>query len=338
MLPNPIRARNVFLTHVLGTLCALMDAHAVQLVDLTRRFGAFRAVDGVSFTVDTGDVLGFLGPNGAGKSTTMKMLTGFLPPSAGRALVHGRDAQRDPIGVKRSIGYLPEGAPAYPEMTPLEFLRFCARARGLRARALKRAVDAAADRAGVAHMMRQPIDTLSKGYKRRVGLAQAILHDPPVLVLDEPTDGLDPNQKAEVRRLINDMASEKAVILSTHILEEVDAICTRCVLIAQGRVLADETPARLRRRDPDDQSIILECNASESAASKALGAVEGVTSVRTEATSDGRLRVRVRGTDRATLPERVAAACKAQGWTMHSLGTVSGSLDRVFRDLTGEGG
>jgi ABC-2 type transport system ATP-binding protein len=223
----------------------------IEVKGLVKNYGGFRAVDGVSFTVRRGDILGFLGPNGAGKSTTMKMLTGYLRPDAGTTVVNGHDVSRDSLAVRRSLGYLAESAPAYPEMTVAEFLRFIAEMRGFRdpgeqqAR-IRRVV-------GLCHLQRvlpQTIETLSKGFKQRVGFAQALLHDPPVLVLDEPTDGLDPNQKNEVRTIIKQMSAEKAVILSTHILEEVEAICNRVIIISRGRVVVDETPEALRARQP----------------------------------------------------------------------------------------
>ena len=223
----------------------------IEVKGLVKNYGAIRAVDGVSFSVRRGDILGFLGPNGAGKSTTMKMITGFLRPDAGTATVDGIDVTADPITVKRKLGYLAESAPAYPEMTVEEFLGFIADVRGFRRPDEKRAhVDRAINLTHLAPVRRQTVETLSKGFKQRVGFAQALLHDPPVLVLDEPTDGLDPNQKNEVRALIKGMAVEKAVILSTHILEEVDAICTRVIIISKGRLVADETPAQLRARRP----------------------------------------------------------------------------------------
>lgn len=223
----------------------------IEVKGLVKNFGAIRAVDGVTFSVRRGDILGFLGPNGAGKSTTMKMITGFLRPDAGTATVDGTDVTTDPITVKRKLGYLAESAPAYPEMTVEEFLGFIADVRGFRDPAVKRShIDRAIGLTHLEPVRRQTVETLSKGFKQRVGFAQALLHDPPVLVLDEPTDGLDPNQKNEVRALIKGMAAEKAVILSTHILEEVDAICTRVIIISKGKVVADETPAQLRARKP----------------------------------------------------------------------------------------
>jgi ABC-2 type transport system ATP-binding protein len=221
----------------------------IDVKGLVKAYGSKRAVDGVSFSVLRGEILGFLGPNGAGKSTTMKMITGYLRPDAGTALVDGIDVTKDPVAVKRKLGYLPENAPAYPEMTVAEFLGFIAEVRGFRERASRKAhVDRAISLTHLASVRNQTIETLSKGFKQRVGFAQALLHDPPVLVLDEPTDGLDPNQKNEVRLLIKSMAVEKAVILSTHILEEVEAICTRVIIISRGKVVADETPRELLAR------------------------------------------------------------------------------------------
>lgn len=223
----------------------------IDVKGLVKTYGKKHAVNGVSFTVRKGDILGFLGPNGAGKSTTMKMITGFLRPTAGTAVVNGYDVSVDPVAVKRAIGYLPESAPAYGEMTVAEFLTFIAEARGYRTAVAKaERLERAIHLTHLDPVRHQTIETLSKGYKQRVGFAQALLHDPPVLVLDEPTDGLDPNQKNEVRALIKSMATEKAIVLSTHILEEVEAICTRVIVISQGKVVADETPAAFQARQP----------------------------------------------------------------------------------------
>jgi len=221
----------------------------IEVQGLVKIYGTLRAVDGVSFQVNRGDILGFLGPNGAGKSTTMKMITGFLSPTAGKAFVGGHDVTVDPVTVKRMIGYLPENAPAYPEMTVEEFLGFIAETRGFRTEEQRRPrIEHVIDLCHLAQVRRQTFETLSKGFKQRVGFAQALLHDPPVLVLDEPTDGLDPNQKFEVRNLIKRMAAEKTIILSTHILEEVEAICTRIIIITRGKVVVDQTPDELRAR------------------------------------------------------------------------------------------
>jgi ABC-2 type transport system ATP-binding protein len=225
-------------------------AALIEIEHLTKRFGHLTAVDDVSFNVARGEVLGFLGPNGAGKSTTMRMLAGFMPPTSGTARICGHDVQADGIAARRTLGFLPEGAPTYPDMTVEAFLRFVAKVRGYRTAELREHVGRVVALTHLEMVLAQPIETLSKGFKRRVGLAQALLHDPPVLVLDEPTDGLDPNQKREVRALITEMRPHKAIVISTHILEEVDAVCTRAIIIAAGRVAADETPALLQARHP----------------------------------------------------------------------------------------
>jgi ABC-2 type transport system ATP-binding protein len=222
----------------------------IQIDGLTKCFGSFTAVDHVSFRVARGEVLGFLGPNGAGKSTTMRMLSGFMIPTEGTARICGHDVQTDGVAARRKLGFLPEGAPTYPEMSVVAFVRFCAEVRGFRGAALDERVEHAIGLTHLDTVRLQPVETLSKGFKRRVGLAQALLHDPPVLVLDEPTDGLDPNQKHEVRTLIKRMAPDKAIVISTHLLEEVDAVCTRAMIIANGKVLADATPAELAKMHP----------------------------------------------------------------------------------------
>jgi len=220
----------------------------IEIEGLTKRFGPYLAVSNLSLTVGKGEVLGFLGPNGAGKSTTMKMVTGFLAPTAGRVRVCGHDVETDALAAQTAIGYLPEGAPAYGDMTARQFLLFIAQVRGFRGADAAARVAAAVEKTELEGVLQQPIDTLSKGFKRRVGLAQAILHDPPVLIMDEPTDGLDPNQKHAVRTLIRGMARDKAIIVSTHLLEEVEAICTRAVIIDRGQIVADGTPAQLLAR------------------------------------------------------------------------------------------
>ena len=219
----------------------------IQIKNLVKAFGAKRAVDGISFSVERGEVLGFLGPNGAGKSTTMRMITGFMPPSAGSVSVGGHDVQQSPIEVKRMIGYLPENAASYPDMTVHGFLRFTAEMRGLDGEARKKAVHRVVERCFLDSVLHQSIDTLSKGYRHRTCLAQALIHDPDVLIMDEPTDGLDPNQKFEVRNLIRELGKTKAIVFSTHILEEVDAACTRAIIIDRGRIVANGTPDELGR-------------------------------------------------------------------------------------------
>ncbi len=230
----------------------------LRLEDLRKSFGDIRAVDGISLSVEKGEVLGFLGPNGAGKSTTMKMAAGFLEPDGGRAFICDIDVFAAPVAAKSRLGYLPEGAPAYGEMTVRGFLKFCGEVRGLRGRKLKAAVERAVERTRLGPVFGQTIETLSKGYKRRVGLAQAILHEPSVLILDEPTDGLDPNQKHQVRGLIREMAKDSAIIVSTHILEEVPAVCDRVVVIAAGRIVADGTAEELAAMAPEEARGSLE--------------------------------------------------------------------------------
>lgn len=227
-----------------------MDDCMLKVENLKKSFGAFQAVKGISFSVGKGEVLGFLGPNGAGKSTTMRMITGFLPPTSGRAVICGHDITSDPVAAKRCLGYLPESAPSYRAMTVVDFLTFIAKVRGFSGAEVKARVESVIDKAKLAPVARQTIDTLSKGYRQRTCFAQAIIHDPQVLIMDEPTDGLDPNQKFTVREMIREMAADKAIIISTHILEEVDAVCTRAIVIAGGELKADGTPAELRAMDP----------------------------------------------------------------------------------------
>jgi ABC-2 type transport system ATP-binding protein len=244
----------------------------IEIHQLTKDFGPVRAVDGISFTVQRGEVLGFLGPNGAGKSTTMKMLTGYLAPSAGRAAICGHDVEREPLAAKRRLGYLPEGAPAYGDMTPAAYLDFIASVRGLSGAQKSERIAAVVRQVQLERVLHQPIDTLSKGFKRRVGLAQAIVHDPEVLVLDEPTDGLDPNQKHEVRALIRSMAGRKSIVLSTHILEEVEAVCTRVMIIDRGRVRFDGSREEFLAQGPPDRTFRRITDPNQAAAPAAAAA------------------------------------------------------------------
>jgi ABC-2 type transport system ATP-binding protein len=222
----------------------------LEIENLTKRFGGFTAVAGLSLKVGQGEVLGFLGPNGAGKTTTMKMVTGFLIPDSGTARICGHDIGSHTLAAQARLGYLPEGAPAWGEMTPREFLGFISSVRGLHGEAGRAARDIAVARTGLGSVLDRPIENLSKGFRRRVGLAQAILHDPDVLILDEPTDGLDPNQKHVVRQLIREIAAKKTIVISTHALEEVEAVCSRAVIINKGVLVADGTPAELAARAP----------------------------------------------------------------------------------------
>ena len=309
-----------------------MDA-MIDVRRLQRRFGTILAVDDVTFTVSRGEVLGFLGPNGAGKSTTMKMITGFLAPTSGTAVVCGADIVAAPIAAKRRIGYLPEGAPCYPDMTAASFLRFIARVRGFDGAEARRRIELAIERTALHAVLAQPIETLSKGYKRRVGLAQALLHDPDVLILDEPTDGLDPNQKHEVRALINALAGAKAIIISTHLLDEVDAVCTRAIIIAQGRILADGTPAALEARSRHHNAVRLSLARDGLDAARALMRLPGVASVDEVDDEEGRA-LMIFPRDGQSIVAEVSDLVRAAQWPMTALRVERGRLDDVFRAIT----
>jgi ABC-2 type transport system ATP-binding protein len=306
----------------------------LEIRQLVKRFGPLLAVDDVSFTVPRGEVLGFLGPNGAGKSTTMKMITGFLAPTAGTAIICGYDIGTQPIAAKRHIGYLPEGAPAYPDMTPADFLDFIAHIRSFSGGEAKRRIGRVVEMIRIGEVLHQPIETLSKGFKRRVGVAQALLHDPSVLILDEPTDGLDPNQKYEMRKIITAMRPEKAIIISTHLLEEVEAVCSRAIIIAHGRVLADGTPTELAQRSRQHNSVRLGIASGADANIRAeLAALPGVASVEPirDAEGDG-LMVFARG-GRPVVAE-IADLARSRGWSITGLRVERGRLDDVFREIT----
>src|SRR4051812_47050609 len=246
----------------------------IKIENLVKAFGPKRAVDDISFSVERGEVLGFLGPNGAGKSTTMRMITGFMPPTAGKITVGGYDVAESPIEAKRLIGYLPENAASYPDMTVEGFLKFTAELRGLDGAAKKKAVHRVVELCFLEQVLHQSIDTLSKGYKHRTCLAQALIHDPQVLIMDEPTDGLDPNQKHEVRNLIKELGANKAIVFSTHILEEVDAACTRAIIIDRGRIVANGTPAELRGMSDRAGAVILQAQGASLEKLGSLGRVE----------------------------------------------------------------
>lgn len=305
----------------------------IEVRGLSKRFGPILAVDDISFTVRRGEVLGFLGPNGAGKSTAMKMITGFLAPTSGTAKVCGADIIDAPIEAKRHIGYLPEGAPAYPDMSPAGFLRFIARIRGFDGKVASDRIGLAVARTGLGQVLDQPIETLSKGFKRRVGLAQALLHDPDVLILDEPTDGLDPNQKHEVRTLITALAPEKSIIISTHILEEVDAVCSRAVIIAEGRLLADGTPVELAARSRYFNAVRLALATAGIDATTALSRLPCVASVEVVEDSEGR-GLMILPRDGTTILADVAELVRTAGWPVAGLRVERGRLDDVFRAIT----
>jgi len=303
----------------------------IEIDGLTKRFGAFMAVDDLSLSVDRGEVLGFLGPNGAGKSTTMKMVAGFLEPTSGVARVAGYDVARSPVLAKGHLGYLPEGAPSYGDMTPQSFLEFVARVRGFDGEQRRRRIERAAERCELTDVLSQPIDTLSKGFRRRVGLAQAIVHEPEVLILDEPTDGLDPNQKRHVRGLIAEMATNTAIIVSTHILEEVDAVCTRAVIVNRGRVVLDDTPQNLLASATDHGSITIVTDAAlAQEACAAMAPLPEVRGVHARIGRDGAVRLEVTSTARKDATPAVAGLFRERGWPVHEMHTNEGSLEQVF--------
>ncbi|MBT1065688.1 ATP-binding cassette domain-containing protein [Bowmanella sp. Y26] len=303
----------------------------ISVKNLCKQFGSFKAVDNLSFEVRPGDIVGFLGPNGAGKSTTMKMLTGFLPPSSGEIRIFDQDMQQSAKQIQRRLGYLPEGAPAYGDMTPLQFLNFIADVRGLKGEQKKQRLAKVIDMVELRSMLDRPIENLSKGFKRRVGLAQAILHDPQVLILDEPTDGLDPNQKHQVRELIQNLSKDKIVIISTHILEEVTSVCNRAMIIAGGKMLFDASPDDLQRRSRYYKAISL--HFTQMTDISGLAELPGVEDMEIEKHS-GRV---------VLFPERqqdimpvVSAYIRDRGLQVDSLYEEQGRLDDVFRQMTAE--
>ncbi len=300
---------------------------------LVKTFGSRTAVDGISFTVRPGEVLGFLGPNGAGKTTTMRMLAGFVAPTAGRAEICGFPIDEQPVAAKQKLGYLPEGAPTYGEMSPRDFLRFIGDVRGLTSADFQRRLEDVVERLQLGEVLQQPIETLSKGFRRRVGLAQAILHDPPVLILDEPTDGLDPNQKHEVRELIQAMAPGKVIVISTHILEEVDAVCTRAIIIANGRIVADEKPATLIHRSRFHNAVTLRLAGSADLLAVASD-LRGLGEVRQVEVDEHALTVTAFPRDGAHILPVVGNLAVERRWPVEHIHLEAGRLDEVFRSIT----
>jgi ABC-2 type transport system ATP-binding protein len=298
----------------------------IRIENLVKTFGAKRAVDDVSFGVERGEVLGFLGPNGAGKSTTMRMVTGFMPPTAGRVTIGGHDVVESPLEAKRLIGYLPENAASYPDMTVRGFLEFAAELRGLTGTRKKQAVARVVERCFLEGVLRQSIDTLSKGYKHRTCLAQALIHDPEVLIMDEPTDGLDPNQKHEVRNLIRELGKTKAIVFSTHILEEVDAACTRAIIIDRGRIVANGTPDELRSMSDMAGAVTLSAHGASAEKLSTLGRVEDL---------NGAFRIYPRDKAHAgALAQDVVELVNREGWKVEGMYSERGELDEVFRRIT----
>lgn len=310
----------------------------IQVKDLRKEFGSKVAVDGVTFNVEKGEVLGFLGPNGAGKSTTMRMVTGYYQPTAGSITVGGIDMLEAPEKAKLSMGYLPENAPLYSDMSVVGFLGFCAEMRGLYGEAKSKAIDKALEICFLEPVRNQSVDTLSKGYRHRTCLAQSIIHDPEVLILDEPTDGLDPNQKHEVRNLIKRMGQSKAIVFSTHILEEVEAACSRAIIIDRGRIVADGTPEQLKRRAPGADAVrVVIHGASGATIREELGKLTGVDKVESTTAEDGKFAGRVlpvRKDAPADLAREIAGLAMARSWKLEELHREEGRLDEVFRTIT----
>ena len=303
----------------------------IEIKNLTKIFDQFIAIDDLSFTVKEGEVLGFLGPNGAGKSTTMKLITGFLSASHGSVRIDGFDISKSPIKAKALMGYLPEGAPSYGDMTTLDFLNFVAEVRGYRGDDITRRVKHVLDEVELNSVSQQTIETLSKGFKRRVGLAQAIMHDPKVLILDEPTDGLDPNQKHHVRELIKNLARDKIVIISTHILEEVTAVCSRAIIIAQGKIVADATPAELEARSKYHQAVSVRLSENYDLAADLTGLAE-VGDVEKDGEDD--MVFRILAKEGNSIFSRVSEIAQSKHWPVTEFHVSRGQLEDVFRTVT----
>lgn len=303
----------------------------IAVENLTKKFDQFTAVDDLSFSVQEGEVLGFLGPNGAGKSTTMKVITGFLAPTSGTVTIDGHDIAHEPIAAKSLIGYLPEGAPSYGDMTTLEFLNFIASVRGYSGDEARQRVQRVINEVNLGSVCDQTIDTLSKGFKRRVGLAQAIMHDPKVLILDEPTDGLDPNQKHHVRELIKNLARDKIVIISTHILEEVTAVCTRAIIISQGSIVADGTPAELESRSRYHHAVTVRLTGDYDLAAD-LSNVAGIGAI--EKSDTDPLTFTILADKGEVIYSKVAEIAQARQWPVDEFHVQRGQLEDVFRNIT----
>ncbi|MGB0637298.1 MAG: ABC transporter ATP-binding protein [Gammaproteobacteria bacterium] len=309
----------------------------VEVIGLTKSFGSIKAVDNISLSVNRGEVLGFLGPNGAGKSTSMKMITGFLTPTSGTIKISGNDISVNPIEAKASIGYLPEGAPAYGEMTPLNFLSFVAEVRGIDNSARASRVDEIIDKIHLERVAHQPIDTLSKGFKRRVGIAQAILHDPEILILDEPTDGLDPNQKHEIRALIKEMAADKAILISTHILEEVESVCTKATIISNGGVIFSGSPLELSSKSRYHNAITLVVsNKDVEKTTKILKELEEIMAIEHIAEAELTRVTLIPYSSEVEISSLVKARMADYECEILQLYIEQGRLDEVFRSLTNQ--
>lgn len=304
----------------------------IEIEKLTKKFANFCAVKEVSFNVLPGEILGFLGPNGAGKSTTMKMITGFLTPTSGKVSVFGHDIETEALAAKRLMGYLPEGAPSYGDMSVAQYLKFIAEVRGYRGAELKQRVVDVMAQINISDVAHQKIETLSKGYKRRVGLAQAIMHDPRVLILDEPTDGLDPNQKQQVRELIQNLSKDKIVIISTHILEEVSAVCSRALIIAQGKIVADGTPSELEAKSRYHHAVSVKIK-EMAQAQQALGDLDCIESI--EQNENAQILTLIPKTGHSIVSS-VLDCIRQHEWEVEDIHVEKGRLDEVFRRITQE--
>ena len=307
----------------------------IRVQNLKKSFGRITAVNGISFTVEKGEVLGFLGPNGAGKSTTMRIITGFIPPSAGEVSIGGFNMLENPIPAKRLIGYLPENAPSYGDMTVLGFLQFAADLRGLRGADKSKAIERVVEMCFLGSVLHQNVETLSKGYRHRTCFAQSIIHDPQILILDEPTDGLDPNQKHEVRTLIRNMGREKAIIFSTHILEEVEAVCSRAMIIDRGQIVANGTPEELKRRSETAGAVIVRLSKAErGTVLEDLRRLPNVERCIVVSESPLTVRVHARPDGYGKLSGAIGELALTRRWQIEELHTEEGRLDEVFRSIT----
>ena len=306
----------------------------IKVENLVRKFGLRTAVDHVSFTVEKGTVLGFLGPNGAGKTTTIRMIAGYLPPTSGSIEVNGIDVGENPVLAQKQIGYMPENTPLYDEMTVGSFLSFLAEIRGFSGKEKSRRVDAILDKCMLASVRHQTIDTLSKGYRRRTSLAQTLLHDPAVLLLDEPTEGLDPNQKQVVRDMIGDMSKDKIILLSTHVLEEVEALCSRVMIISEGRLKVDGTPADLKKRGGSYNTLTVELLAPLDQALQAFGSIPDVAEVVHVSTQGEKQVLRLVPRDKQSLAVSAIEVAARRKWLVMEMRSDPGRLDDVFRQIT----
>jgi ABC-2 type transport system ATP-binding protein len=308
----------------------------IQVEGVTKRYGPKIAVNNISFEVDRGEIVGFLGPNGAGKTTTMRILTGFLPPTSGTARVGGFDVLENPIEVKRRIGYLPESPPLYPEMEVGDYLRFVAGIKGIRKKDIGRRIDRALERTSSLDVRDTLVSKLSKGYRQRVGLAQALIHNPEVLVFDEPTSGLDPKQIIEARGLIRSLAGDHTIILSTHILPEVSSTCSRVIIINEGCIEASDTPANLTAQLQGAHAILLDVEGPERGVQRRLESEQGVRQVSRESAHGDRFVWRVEVENDGTIPRRLAAAVVSSGWGLYSMQPLGLSLEDIFLKLTSD--